>query len=490
MQAIIVSARSLGAQMSRRRHAVVCLAVAVCADLEQCTGDLGHCVGRTFAFEGGPCSDEHVDCAQRAARGDCASTSNEHMRSRCRGSCPQHCDTAADAEWRARVASLEMHRAAALSSAAYPAWGGRESCKSIAAAATKSRADRLAGGPFMHVAGLAHGPGTGSMGNHLSHYFQLRAAAHYGGFHFVMLDWSGFGSAGRKLPTSLLDLLPHVVPAERRGDVATFTSACLAASHFPHLLPFEPDRTWGAMSDRIAHDISAGVTAWARNVSTPLEYDDVIVHVRCGGQLLKAGRAEYGLMPVHHVVSALREQKIRSIGVMSTNFTAECPKRHAGAPKCPNVDGFGCAFCVCADIVDGYIDRLRREFPTARVSNRMNGSVLEDVSRIATAQHVFCGPSTFCVWTALAAERAYFPPMKLFPAMTQIAQNTARIRIIEQGFLSYRKIRDAKMSVRRILDFGTPPARPAPNIPPALANMNLRTSRVGQPNTPPALAKT
>lgn len=136
------------------------------------------------------------------------------------------------------------------------------------------------------------------------------------------------------------------------------------------------------------------------NYTTPLAHStyhlpllpNITLHYRCGDNI--ANGQGHGVIPFKTFSKArllsrasLREDQVHFIYVLT-----EHPQR-AKLGKCPDC---------CNNILTKLFEFLTQQFPQAFIVIKRGGDVFLDMARIAYSPVVFCSPSTFCLWPAIA----------------------------------------------------------------------------------------
>jgi hypothetical protein len=159
------------------------------------------------------------------------------------------------------------------------------------------------------------------------------------------------------------------------------------------------------------------------------DLDDVTIHLRCGDILQYSHLQEYGYPP-YRIYKQVFVQPLKSIGIVSTAINPTL----ARTKDVPFLDS-------CQLLLQDMRKYLKEAFPHVKVNTHMNDSVAQSVSRMVYSKQVWCNPSTFCVYPAIASMgHAYIVKSSLLYPFIEEIHDEPNIHIIDQAFLSMHQI--------------------------------------------------
>jgi hypothetical protein len=222
--------------------------------------------------------------------------------------------------------------------------------------------------------------GISVLGNHLSRWYMMRAIAAAAG---VTIEETCVSPV-----TDLISQRMKPLDTSLDGDTHfSWKEACHSGGlTHPHG-GFEN----GNGLDRVASVIRSDLRALVQTVLSTSEpdLDEVTIHLRTGDIARQRG-ALYGMVPFR-VYTKLLPSTAKTIGIVTAPFKQERPDW-----------GYGDADLNEA-IVTAARDYIQRAFPDAKVSIRnSNETMAMTYVRMVAANWSFCGPSTFCLYPAIA----------------------------------------------------------------------------------------
>jgi hypothetical protein len=160
-----------------------------------------------------------------------------------------------------------------------------------------------------------------------------------------------------------------------------------------------------------------------------INLDDMTIHLRCGDILQYGHLQEYGYPP-YRIYKEVLKQPLESIGIISTSINPTL----ARIKDVPFLDS-------CQLLLQDMREYLSEIFPLARVYIHTNDSVAQSISRMVYSKQVWCNPSTFCVYPAIASmgQSYIVKSSSLYPFVEEI-QDEPNIHILDQDFLSMQQI--------------------------------------------------
>jgi hypothetical protein len=117
--------------------------------------------------------------------------------------------------------------------------------------------------------------------------------------------------------------------------------------------------------------------------------DDVTIHLRCGDILKYGHHVEYGY-PKYETYKEMLAP-FQSIGIATGSFDPT-KARQKDAPH----------IATCLKLVQDMVHYFQENFPHAAVSIRSDDTSDEAISRMVHSKQIWCNPSTFCVFPAIA----------------------------------------------------------------------------------------
>ena len=181
------------------------------------------------------------------------------------------------------------------------------------------------------------------------------------------------------------------------------------------------------------------IRATLRQISPPAEMDDVTIHLRCGDILKYGHHVEYGY-PKYETYKEMLGS-FHSIGIATGSFDPT-KARQKDAPH----------IATCFKLVQDMVHYFQENFPHAEVSIRSNDTTDEAISRMVHSKQVWCNPSTFCVFPAIATTgRAYIlQSSQLYPFVEEIAEASV-IQVVNRPFLNMNQIVYGNMGAADII---------------------------------------
>jgi hypothetical protein len=177
-----------------------------------------------------------------------------------------------------------------------------------------------------------------------------------------------------------------------------------------------------------------------RQIPPPLDMDDVTIHFRCGDILNNKYQGSYGY-PAYSIYEEYLTA-FDSIGILTGSFDPNIA-RPLDAPF----------IAACYEIVEDMAEYFREAFPHAKVTVRSQDTIEESVGRMVHSKQIWCNPSTFCVFPAIATTgQAFILKTELYPFVENI-RNEPNITVVHQGILSVNKIATKGLLPRDIIDW-------------------------------------
>jgi hypothetical protein len=185
-------------------------------------------------------------------------------------------------------------------------------------------------------------------------------------------------------------------------------------------------------------------TEWHR-ANKQVEFDDAVIHVRCGDILKYRHHTEYGFSP-YWVYADSIPRNVRSIGILSSpTEAASCRKK-----DCPFTK-------TCETLLVDLKAYLTSQYPNTPVHLRHNepNTPVSAFARMVMARVTICNPSTFCLFPTIACHGKGFlvESPKLAPWIKQIDPAESNVTVLETPFLSMQPIVDQKMGASDIIDW-------------------------------------
>jgi hypothetical protein len=170
------------------------------------------------------------------------------------------------------------------------------------------------------------------------------------------------------------------------------------------------------------------------------DLDDVTIHLRCGDILQYSDLQEYGYPP-YRIYQQAFVQPLKSIGIVSTPINPTL----ARIVDVPFLDS-------CQLLLQDMREYLKEAFPHVKINTHTNDSVAQSISRMLHSKQVWCNPSTFCLYPAIASMgHAYILKSPLLYPFIEEIHNEPNIHIIDQSFLSMHQIVLNNMSTSDII---------------------------------------
>ena len=187
--------------------------------------------------------------------------------------------------------------------------------------------------------------------------------------------------------------------------------------------------------------IRSDLGALAKKVSQSSDiksWDDVAIHIRIG-DIARQDHRLYGLVPYESYASLI-PRTAKSIGIITAPFKQE---RSGWGPGDVELN---------KGIVLATRDYIQRRFPNATVSIRNDPSEGMDVAytRMILAKRAICGPSTFCLFPALACHgKSFIFHSPLFGDedswLSTVAKNNQNIHYVKKHYIpSFKEVYDKK----------------------------------------------
>jgi hypothetical protein len=170
----------------------------------------------------------------------------------------------------------------------------------------------------------------------------------------------------------------------------------------------------------------------------PLLLDDVILHFRCGDILNDIDMHEYGY-PRYNIYEKYLFP-FKSIGILTSPLSRD----NARSVDAPYLE-------TCSKLVNDIASYFIETFPGVNVTVHQNDSVQDAFSRMLYSKQVWCNPSTFCLFPALATfGHAFLLKSELYRFVEEI-KGEPNIHLVNQGFLRASKIANDTMSSNDII---------------------------------------
>lgn len=262
--------------------------------------------------------------------------------------------------------------------------------------------------PWRHSEGLTwkmndcQGQAGSVLGNHLSRWYMIRAVAAKAGVTVQM-----------SCESSVTDRIETTIPPENtvfdrvNGDTFSWRNFCRSCEVddgrclYPHAIETGGLET---MRSVVVNDLRAlSMNVLSEKPGLLDEIDDVSIHLRCG-DIGRQDHALYGLVPFRSYESLI-PQGATSIGIVTAPFAQD---REGWGPGDPELN---------EAVVTATRNYLRKAFPKATVTIRNSHDDTLDVvyTRLIQANTTICGPSTFCVFPAIASvKQSYIMESELF----------------------------------------------------------------------------
>jgi hypothetical protein len=175
-----------------------------------------------------------------------------------------------------------------------------------------------------------------------------------------------------------------------------------------------------------------------RRIPPPSNMDDVTLHFRCGDILNNRYMSSYGY-PSYRVYKE-HLAPFSSIGILTSSFDEKLA-RPLDAPF----------ISACKQLVEDMAEYFQETFPDANVTIHTEDTIEESVGRLVHSKQIWCNPSTFCVFPAIATTgQAFILKSELYPFVENI-RNEPNITLVEQGILSVTKIATKGLSPKDII---------------------------------------
>ena len=221
--------------------------------------------------------------------------------------------------------------------------------------------------------------------------------------------------------------------AQASGDASQAMRLLAEATEIEEGLPFE----FGPPASlKPPHELLGEVALAAGEHTAALDAfrDDLVIHFRCG-DLLRDGFVppSYGFVPFAVLTENLDPPLPRSgrqharIGIV-TNPT-ECSRttrfvQNGGTTRSNDCGGHA----KCSALLSALKRDLKVWAPTSHVTIHDADTPLFSVARLALANVSFCGPSTFCLWGALAASHSVMLPWAGVPGIARVVAKVGHSR--------------------------------------------------------------
>jgi hypothetical protein len=181
------------------------------------------------------------------------------------------------------------------------------------------------------------------------------------------------------------------------------------------------------------------IRATLRQIPPLPEIDDVTIHLRCGDILKYGHHVEYGYPKYETYKEILAPFK--SLGIATGSFDPT---------KARAKDALHSA--ACSELVQDMANYFQEHFPNSKVSIRSNDTADEAISRMVHSKQIWCNPSTFCVFPAIATTgHAYIlQSSQLYPFVEAIA-GEPDIQVVRRPFLNMNQIVYGDMSAVDII---------------------------------------
>ena len=234
--------------------------------------------------------------------------------------------------------------------------------------------------------------GESILGNHLARWYMMRAVAASAG---VTVEEPCVSPVTNRIPQIVRPDETHI-----DGDPSSFSwrSVCDECVNGPSdaLCKYPHGVATDNGLNRVASVIRSDLQRLADEVVSSkviadADFDDVAIHLRTG-DIVRQKHSLYGLDPFH-VYAKLILQAVSSIGIVTAPFAQ---RRADWGPGNPDMNHA---------IVTAAQEYLQDAFPEATVSIRNDENETMDVvyARLVRANYTICGPSTFCLFPAIAS---------------------------------------------------------------------------------------
>jgi hypothetical protein len=169
-----------------------------------------------------------------------------------------------------------------------------------------------------------------------------------------------------------------------------------------------------------------------RQIPPPFDIDDVTIHIRCGDILNNPYTGQYGY-PSYDVYKELLAP-FNSVGLLTSSFD-ETKSRPIDAPHIP----------VCIQLVEDMAKYFRETFPHSVVTVRHTDTVEDAFGRMIHSKQVWCNPSTFCIFPAIATTGQAFILKSSLYSFVENIKNEPNITLVQQDFINAEMITKKKL---------------------------------------------